>query len=336
MNNDTGKSAGKLILIVVIIFILFSALTGGGGGPFSLIFGFMRFFFWTGFILCLIILAITAAVIWFTMKDNKFRGKHDPPNITPKAARDAAAKNKAAKAGNAGDAANAGNAGDPSKAGNAENGGAHGASGASGASGGPGNTGGPGHAGAAVPENFPTADRSKTYEKTPEGIMQMLSDYRIDYILGSVAKDACKQKERLTAQQESYRRLVERRFGKGTLSAEKYLSVEKSSNEAMHNAFLRITNRMEAFDTKEYMHFKSGAYKTDSIPDHVQEQRQEIYEENLRYMRECLADNEHILAGMDRLMLKLADSETADEHSITEEIEELERQLAYYRKQIVS
>jgi hypothetical protein len=49
-----------------------------------------------------------------------------------------------------------------------------------------------------------------------------------------------------------------------------------------------------------------------------------------------LADNEHILAGMDRLMLKLADSETADEHSITEEIEELERQLAYYRKQIVS
>ena len=49
MNNDTGKSAGKLILIAVIIFILFSALTGGGGGPFSLIFGFMRFFFWTGY-----------------------------------------------------------------------------------------------------------------------------------------------------------------------------------------------------------------------------------------------------------------------------------------------
>ena len=51
-------------------------------------------------------------------------------------------------------------------------------------------------------------------------------------------------------------------------------------------------------------------------------------------MKDCLADNEHILAGMDRLMLKLADAEVSDENSITEEIAQLEKQLEYYRKQL--
>ena len=312
MKSNQDKGIGKLILTVFLILIIVSALRGGGGGPFSLLFKFLGFFFWTGFVILLLCLAITAAVIWFTVKDNKFRGKHDPPNVTPEGARKAGRKPAGQTAGNADGSGNAGRTGtgdDPEKAYRE------------------GKT-------AASEANYRTADRSKTYDKTPEGVMQMLTDYRVDHILGPVAADACRQKERLTAQQESYRRLVERRFGKGTLSAEKYLSVEKSSNEAMQSAFLRITNRMEAFDTREYMHFKSGAYRYDSIPDHVQEQRQEIYEENLRYMKECLADNEHILAGMDRLMLKLADSEIADEHSITEEIEQLEKQLAYYRKQI--
>lgn len=315
MRNDQGKSIGKVALTVVFVLVLLSVLSGGDANPLAFLFGFLKFFFWTGFILCLVVVAITAAVIWFTVKDNKFRGKHDPPNVTPKAAREArqAAKGSASEQGSAQDSSSqdAGRqetAADPEAAARRKTG--------------------------AAPANYRTADRSKVYEKTPEGILQMLSDYRIDYILGPVAEDALKQKERLSGQQESYRRLVERRFGRGTLSAEKYLSVEKSSNDALHNSFLRIANRMEAFDTKEYMHFKSGAYRFDSIPDHVQEQRQEIYEENLRYMKECLADNEHILAGMDRLMLKLADAEASDESSITEEIEQLERQLEYYRKQI--
>lgn len=310
MRNDQGKSTGTIVLAVLIIFIVLSGLSGGGG-PLGILVHFLRFFFWTGFILLLLVLGITAAVIWFTMKDNKYRGKHDPPNVTPKAARDA--RQQAGKAsGDPGDGVKA-----PGTWSTAETNGPKAETGPSSAT-----------------SNYPTADRSKVYEKTPEGVLQMLSDYRVDYCLGKVAEDACKQRERLNKQQESYRRLVERRFGRGTLSAEKYLSVEKSSNDALYNSFLRITNRMEAFDTKEYMHFKSGAYKFDTIPDHVQEQRQEIYEENLRYMKECLADNEHILAGMDRLMLKLADSEISDEGSITEEIEELEKQLAYYKKQL--
>ena len=315
MGRGNGRGSGgiaRIIGILVVIYILTSMFSGGDGGLVSLLFRLLGFFFWGGFLLLMICLAITAAVIYFTVRDNKYRAPHDPPGVTPPAAR----KKQAGGS-------------DPRKNDGKEH---------------PNNTG-QGNAGVTehgspygqeqkVPVNYSVADRSKVYEKTPEGIMQMLSDYRIDYILGTIASDACRQKERLTRQQESYRRLVERRFGRGTLSAEKYLSVEKSSNEAMQNSFLRIANRMEAFDTREYMHFRSGAYKYDSIPNHVQEQRQEIYEENLRFMKDCLADNEHILAGMDRLMLKLADAEISDENSITEEIAQLEKQLEYYRKQL--
>ena len=317
----------KLIIVLVIAFLLLRGCSEAGSSPYGVLMGFVSFAFWSGLVVCLIVLAITAAVIWFTVKDKKYRGKHDPPNVTPQAAREAAeAKAKAraeaerAKAAAGADAANAGGAR------------TDGTANASGADQG-GQAGGQNAAGNIRPENASVADRSKVYEKTPEGIRQMLSDYRIDCILGSVAADALKQKDRLETQQQSYRRLVERRFGKGTLSAEKYLAVEKSSNDALQNSYLRIANRMEAFDTREYLRFTSGEYKKDSIPDQVQEQRFEIYQENLHYMKDCLADNEHILAGMDRLMLKLADSDSTDETGITEEINALEEQLAYYKKQ---
>jgi hypothetical protein len=314
-NNNFG--IGKIILAIVVIFLVLRAVGSGGASPLAWLAGLLGFVFKAGIVVGIVVLAITGAVIWFTVKDNKYRDKHDPPNVTPKAAREAAeARAKAAAAKKAAEAsANAQPAaGSPAGAGQ------------------PGTAAG--QTGGAVPaqENLRVADRSKVYEKTPAGVRQMLSDYRIDCILGAIAADALRQKERLEAQQESYRRLVVRRFGNGTLSAEKYLAVEKSSNDALQNSYLRIANRMEAFDTNEYLHFTSGAYKTDSIPDHVQEQRFEIYQQNLQYMKDCLADNEHILAGMDRLMLKLADSDSNDETGITEEINALEEQLAYYRK----
>ena len=335
------KGIGGTIITILIIILLLRACGGGDDSIGEFIMDMIGFFFSAGIVLALVVGGITAAVIYFSEKDRKYRGRHDPPNVTPKAAREAEAAAKAARAA----AKNQKQAGANGQAGADGSGWAAGtgAGNAGQAAGtGAGNAGQAAGAGAGAAANarparpdidkYPVADRSKTYEKTPEGVRQMLSDYKIDYILGPIAADALKQKDRLEKQQESYRRLVERRFGKGTLSAEKYLSVEKSSNDALQNSYLRIANRMEAFNTKEYLWFTSGAYKTDSIPDHVQEQRQELYDQNLHYMKDCLADNEHILAGMDRLMLKLADSDTADEVGISEEIEALEQQLAYYRK----
>ncbi len=309
MKRDDG-SIGKLILALVVVFVLLRILSGNGPGPFSAILNLFRYVFWFGLLAGVVVLAIVGAVIWFTVKDNKYRKQHDPPNVTPKGAKEAAKNAKAnakTKAENDPQGKNGTKPGQPEAGKQTDS--------------------------PSVPANPVVADRSKTYEKTPEGIKQMLTDYSIDCVLGPVAADALKQKERLETQQESYRRLVERRFGKGTLTTEKYISVEKSSNDALQNSYLRIANRMEAFDTKEYLNFTSGAYKEDAIPDDVQEQRYEIYRANLQYMKDRLADNEYILAGMDRLMLKLADSDNT-EIDTTAEIKALEEQLAYYKKHI--
>ena len=290
MGRNSKGGAGAILIAAVLIILL---LRGGlGEGSFlGALFHLVGMAFKAVLLLGVIALLITGAVIYFSEKDKKLRGKRDAPNVTPKGAKP--------EQGGPGPA-------DAKKAGT-----------------------GASNAGKQAGPHY--ADRSKTYEKTPEGVRLMLTDYRSDCVLGQVAQDALAQKDRLESQFESYRRLVERRFGKGTLSAEKYLAVESSANDALQNSYLRIANRMEAFDSREYMSFTTGAYREDSIPDHVQEQRWELYNQNLTYMKDCLADNEHILAGMDRLMLKLADSDSA-EPDTTEEIETLEQQLAYYNK----
>ena len=201
MRSGNGKGTGgiaRIIGILVVIYILTSMFSGGDGGLVSLLFRLLGFFFWGGFLLLVLCLAITAAVIYFTVRDNKYRKPHDPPGVTPPAARkkEAGGSDPQKNDGN-GQMNNTGQG----KAGGDDPGSSH-------------------RQEQKAPVNYPVADRSKVYEKTPEGIMQMLNDYRIDYILGAVASDACRQKERLTRQQESYRRLVERRFGRGTLSAE--------------------------------------------------------------------------------------------------------------------
>ena len=92
--NNSGSL--KLIIVLVIAFLLLRGCSEAGSSPYGVLMGFVSFAFWSGLVVCLIVLAITAAVIWFTVKDKKYRGKHDPPNVTPQAAREAAeAKAKA-------------------------------------------------------------------------------------------------------------------------------------------------------------------------------------------------------------------------------------------------
>ena len=299
-NNSRGSLGGILVVVILIILLLRGG--GGGGSLFGALFRLFGLAVKAVLIIGVFALIVTAVVIYFSEKDKKKRGKRDAPNVTPRGEggplKDASGSTFTESRGQAA----------PQDASPEE-------SAPKGAS------------------SFRVADRSKTYEKTPEGVRQMLSDYRIDCVLGPVSQDALAQKDRLEKQLESYRRLVERRFGKGTLSAEKYLAVEKSTNDALQNSFLRLANRMEAFDTTEYLSFSTGAYREDAIPDHVQEQRHTLYDENLDFMKNVLAENEYVLACMDKLMLKLADSDAAEADTYAE-IQTLEQQLDYYRKNL--
>ena len=187
-NNNFG--IGKIILAIVVIFLVLRAVGSGGASPLAWLAGLLGFVFKAGIVVGIVVLAITGAVIWFTVKDNKYRDKHDPPNVTPKAAREAAeARAKAAAAKKAAEAsANAQPAaGSPAGAGQP------------GTAAGQGTSGAAGQTGGAVPaqENLRVADRTKVYEKTPAGVRQMLSDYRIDCILGR--KNVSRPSRRATA-----------------------------------------------------------------------------------------------------------------------------------------
>lgn len=165
----------------------------------------------------------------------------------------------------------------------------------------------------------------------PENLEKVFNSYRTSVNLGPIARTAIKQKERMEAQKDKYATMLKRRFSEGTLTYTKYMQLEQEYTDAMYNEFLKIANRMIAFDDHEYQMLESGTFKHDSIPDDIQYERLNLYRRNLQEMKDALKHNEQTILAVDQLMIKLADSDYT-ESGVTEQVDELEKQLEYYKK----
>ena len=177
------------------------------------------------------------------------------------------------------------------------------------------------------------AARMDTVEGARSGelLLGSLDRWKSDTTLGPIARAAIAQKERLDEHQERYEKLVNRRFQKGSMSYEKYMAVQDQAADTLNNAFLRVVNRMTAFDGKEYRSLTLGTYTKDAIPDEIQEERLKLYRGSLEEMQEILKNNEQVLYELDQLMMKLTDA-SAEDNGVQEQIAELTQQLKYYTR----
>ncbi len=171
-------------------------------------------------------------------------------------------------------------------------------------------------------------------ENADKKARELLEHYRFSAILGGISTSAISQIERMENEVSTFEKLVNRRFGRGTLSYEKFMGVIRSASDALSKSIIRIVNKMIIFDETEYKKLSSAQYKLDDIPDDIQEKKKQLYDENLDDMRSILEKNEKVLLEVDHLMMEMSDMDYSEQdiEGAAAEINKLLNQLEYYNR----
>ncbi|MCD8084620.1 MAG: hypothetical protein LUE86_14220 [Clostridiales bacterium] len=147
---------------------------------------------------------------------------------------------------------------------------------------------------------------------------------------GSLAKTAYNQADRLERVSAKSRQIILSRFGKGSMSAERYLSVTEAAKDTLVQNVTGMANRMQMFDEKEYTQLVH--YKEDDIPDDIQEQQIALYQENEKHIRNAISANEKLLLEIEKLSMELAGSNTnMESDELLSEIQKLSDEVKLYR-----
>ncbi len=169
-------------------------------------------------------------------------------------------------------------------------------------------------------------------EDAGDKAVSLMESYVSNRVLGGIARSASGQAERMEQQVSTFETLVCRRFGQGTISYGKFMAVIGNASKALESGIVRIANKMVIFDEKEYRKLCSREYKLDDIPDHIQEEKRKLYDENLDDMRLILEKNEKVLLEVDQLTLEMSELDYTEQdiEAAAEQIRELLGQLEYY------
>ncbi|MBE5957551.1 MAG: hypothetical protein E7254_01640 [Lachnospiraceae bacterium] len=157
----------------------------------------------------------------------------------------------------------------------------------------------------------------------------LLKSYFTSRPLGDTARVASEQLRRMNNLFENTENIISEKFEKGSMSWSKYDSIVKSAEQSAVSNVVSMANRMQIFGDRDYE--KLTRYKTDQIPDDIQEKQLELYEENLQKIKDAIALNEELLLKIETLMFELSSEKDNEEHDeILEEIEKLTNEVKLY------
>ncbi len=165
-----------------------------------------------------------------------------------------------------------------------------------------------------------------------EKAKNILRDHYGGRYFGTMAKTASEQIDRIIKCRQRLSGILEQKFTKGTLSWDKFNSaVAAAEFSALHNV-VAMANRMRLFDEKEYARLQH--YRTDDIPDDIQEEQLRLYQKNFDDIHSTIALNEKILLKLDALAMEVSSSSFADDadqnNELIREIEKLIDETKYY------
>jgi hypothetical protein len=150
--------------------------------------------------------------------------------------------------------------------------------------------------------------------------------------LAKLASAAIDQEERLARTQDGYEKLIEHRFGKGTMSYDKFMAAVLAVRDSVKKNLVNVYNRMILFDEEDYASLQGHRSQNDEIDDDVQKRKLDMYVESLDTMKKILSDNENMLVSLDEFMMKISDADVDEKaaQERSEEIASLAEQLKYY------
>lgn len=165
-----------------------------------------------------------------------------------------------------------------------------------------------------------------------EKAKSILRDHWGGKYFGTMAKTASEQIDRIIKCRQRLSGILEQKFTKGTLSWEKFNSTAAAAESSAIQNVVAMANRMRLFDEKEYHRLQH--YKTDDIPDDIQEEQIRLYQKNFDDIRSTIALNEKILLKLDALTMEVSSSSFADNsdqnNELICEIEKLIDETKYY------
>ncbi|MCR5837491.1 MAG: hypothetical protein K6G88_13390 [Lachnospiraceae bacterium] len=157
----------------------------------------------------------------------------------------------------------------------------------------------------------------------------VLKSYFTSRPLGDTARTASEQLRRMDNLFANTENIIGEKFEKGSLSWGKYDAIVKSAEKSAVSNVVAMANRMQIFADRDYE--KLARYKEDTIPDDIQQKQLQLYEDNLKKIKEAIALNEELLLKIETLMFELSSENNNEEHDeILEEIEKLTQEVKLY------
>lgn len=162
-----------------------------------------------------------------------------------------------------------------------------------------------------------------------EQVKDFLIGYAYDKVFSGTVETASDQLEQCSAILASAGNTIRSRFGENSITAVKFQNAMEDASKTVVKNMAAMANRIRGFNSERYLKLKS-TYKTDNIPDDIQEEQLMLYEKGLEQIQSFLTANERILTKLTTLSLELSAGEEPDTE-LVKEIQAITDSLSYYK-----
>ena len=174
---------------------------------------------------------------------------------------------------------------------------------------------------------------------TMEQALKVMNRYAKADVVGPIASAAKSELEAATRKQEDLHAIIESKFVKNTITYDKFASVVDAAIATVTKNSLVLANRIQTFDARDYRHIEqalsSGSYRTDGIPDEIQEDKGRIYAKAMEDMNAIVEANERLMLELDRFAAEISALDSADNaaenSAILEEVRQLIEETKFYK-----
>ncbi len=163
-------------------------------------------------------------------------------------------------------------------------------------------------------------------------VLKVVTPYADDEALGTYAHAIMDAFNKAELRKKGIYSLMEQEFSKESLTWDKFSGPVDGGFDAIVRNAAQIANRMQAFDSAEYLRMdrieRAGGYD----PQSNEISRLEVMRTTLKEMDELQARNEQLLGELERLQAELTKltGSSVDNNEVLEEIQRLSEDAKYY------
>jgi hypothetical protein len=171
--------------------------------------------------------------------------------------------------------------------------------------------------------------------KTHEDYVEALTHYRRVKALEDDITLALEQLDRMKKKKETLLNVLNERFDTTELSYKKFASVTQEVEKLFYLNVRSILNRLNVFDESEFESVMSQ--RPTKFSRELLQEKTNVYNEYLSFMKSSLGTNEEILLKLDKLLLEISRLDSFEPGDIEnmpcmQEIDSLIKQTKFYKQ----